>query len=176
MVSEVSDEAETGLSAARRLSWRDLYEAQASDLLGYLWRLTGDQEMATDMMQETFVMGMRDEAQLRDPDKVRPWLYRIATRLATRRLQRARLIAFFPFNGREIDTKASPDIEGIAVRDALRALPSEPASVLVLHYAHGFSRAEIAEITGRSEETIKSRIARGKRSFLTAYQRHGGLR
>jgi len=176
MVSEVSGEAETGLSAARRLSWRDLYEAHASDLLGYLWRLTGDREMATDMMQETFVMGMRDEAQLRDPEKVRPWLYRIATRLATRRLERARLIAFFPFSGREISTEASPDIEGIAVRDALRALRPEQASALVLHFAQGFTRVEIAEITGRSEETIKSRIARGKRSFLAAYQRHGGTR
>jgi RNA polymerase sigma-70 factor (ECF subfamily) len=176
MVSEVSGEAETGLSAARRLSWRDLYETHASDLLGYLWRLTGDREMATDMMQETFVMGMRDEAQLRDSEKVRPWLYRIATRLATRRLQRARLIAFLPFTGREIGREASPDIEGIAVRDALRALPPEQASALVLHFAHGFTRAEIAEITGRSEETIKSRIARGKRAFLVAYQRHGGTR
>ena len=121
-------------------------------------------------------MGMRDEAQLRDPEKVRPWLYRIATRLATRRLERARLIAFFPFSGREISTEASPDIEGIAVRDALRALRPEQASALVLHFAQGFTRVEIAEITGRSEETIKSRIARGKRSFLAAYQRHGGTR
>jgi len=50
----------------------------------------------------------------------------------------------------------------------------DQAAALVLHYAHGFSRAEIAELVGRSEETVKSRIARGRRAFLEAYDREGG--
>ena len=175
MLSEVSDETATALRTARRLPWRDLYDALADELLGYLFRLTHDREVATDLMQETFLSGMRDEEQLRDPDKARAWLYRIATRLAIRRLQRRRLIGFLPFTGRETSAAATPDIERIAVRDALRALSPEQAAAVVLHYAHGFTRGEIAEITGRSEETIKSRIARGKRAFLKAYERNGGM-
>jgi RNA polymerase sigma-70 factor, ECF subfamily len=176
MLSEVSDETANGLRTAPRLPWRDLYDALAAELLRYLWRLTGDREVATDLMQETFTVGIRDEGQLRDPDKARAWLYRIATRLATRRLQRARLIAFLPFSGREASDELTPDVERIAVRDALRAVPAEQAAALVLHYAHGFTRAEVAEITGRSEETIKSRLARGKRAFLAAYEHYGGTR
>lgn len=176
MLSEVSDETATGLSTAPRLPWRDLYDALAGELLGYLWRLTRDREVATDLMQETFLIAMRDEVQLRDPDKARAWLYRIATRLAVRRLQRRRLIAFLPFTGREMSEAGTPDIERIAVRQALAALSPEQAAAVVLHYAHGFTRAEIAQITGRSEETVKSRIARGKRAFLAAYERHGGAR
>lgn len=127
-------------------------------------------------MQETFLIAMRDEAQLRDPDKARAWLYRIATRLAVPRLQRRRLIAFLPFTGRETSEAGRPDLERIAVRQALGALSPEQAAAVVLHYAHGFTRAEIAQITGRSEETVKSRIARGKRAFLAAYERRGGTR
>src|SRR5439155_24496606 len=52
---------------ADRLPWRELYEAHAAELAGYLLRLTGDREVASDLMQETFVVGMRDESALREP-------------------------------------------------------------------------------------------------------------
>lgn len=166
---------ETAAATGRtRLPWRELYDAYAAELVGYLWKLTGDREAASDLMQETFMAGMRDELALRDVAKVRAWLYRIATRLATKRLRRARLIAFLPFTGTERSAEGAPDVEGLAVRDAMRAISPDHATALVLHYAHGFTRAEIADLTGRSEETIKSRIARGRRAFLVAYDRHGG--
>jgi len=147
--------AEAGVT---RLPWRELYDAYAAELVGYLWKVTGDREVATDLMQDTFAAGMRDERALREPAKARAWLYRIATRLAIKRLRRARLIAFVPFAGTEPAGDA-PDIE---------------AAALVLHYAHGFTRAEIAELVGRSEEAVKSRIARGRRAFLASYERQGG--
>jgi RNA polymerase sigma-70 factor (ECF subfamily) len=172
----VREKTTNGVGRSTRLPWRELYEAHAAELVGYLGRLTGDREVATDLMQDTFFAGMRDEAALREPAKARAWLYRIATRLATKRLRRARLIAFVPFLGVERSSEGMPDVEGLAVRDAMRAIALDQASALVLHYAHGFTRAEIAELTGRSEETIKSRIARGRRAFLAAYDRQGGTR
>jgi RNA polymerase sigma-70 factor (ECF subfamily) len=117
---------------------------------------------------------MRDEGALREPAKARAWLYRIATRLATKRRRRARLIAFLPFAGTERSADGIPDVERLAVHEALRAISADQAAALVLHYSHGFTRAEIAELTGRSDETIKSRIARGRRAFLAAYDRHEG--
>ena len=164
----------TGSAGTSRLPWRDLYEAHAAELVGYLWKLTGDREVATDLMQDTFVAGMRDDQALREPAKARAWLYRIATRLAIKRLRRARLIAFLPFAGTERSADGVPDAEGLAVREAMRAISLDQAAALVLHYAHGFTRSEIAMLTGRSEETIKSRIARGRRAFLAAYDRQGG--
>lgn len=164
------------LTRAHRLPWRELYDAQAEELLRYLWRLTADREVATELMQDTFVMGMRDEASLREPAKARAWLYRIATRLAIKRLRRRRLVTFLRFSGSEQATEGVPDVERIAVRDALRAISADQAVALVLHYVQGLTRAEIAEVTGRDEETIKSRISRGKRAFVAAYERRGGTR
>lgn len=161
-------------AAAARLPWRDLYDAHAAELVGYLWKLTRDREVATDLMQDTFAAGMRDERALREPAKARPWLFRIATRLAIKRLRRARLIAYVPFTGSERSTEGTPDVEGLAVRDALRAISPDQAAALVLHYAHGFTRGEIADLVGRSDETVKSRLARGRRAFLEAYDRTGG--
>ena len=174
MLRDVRDEAASAVRRETGLPWRELYDAHAAELVGYLWRLTGDREAATDLMQDTFIAGMRDERALREPAKARAWLYRIATRLATKRRRRARLIAFLPFAGTERSAEGIPDVEGLAVRDALRAISVDQAAALVLHYSHGFTRAEIADLTGRSEETIKSRIARGRRAFLAAYDRQGG--
>lgn len=157
-----------------RLPWRQLYDAHATELVGYLWRLTGDQEVATDLMQDTFAAGMRDERALREPAKARAWLFRIATHLATKRLRRQRLVAFLPFGGSERSSEGVPDVQDLAVRDALRAISPDQATALVLHYAHGFTRVEIARLLGRSEQTVKSRIARGRRAFLEVYDRQGG--
>jgi RNA polymerase sigma-70 factor (ECF subfamily) len=174
MRRDVRDEAASAVRRETGLPWRELYDAHAAELVGYLWRLTGDREEATDLMQDTFIAGMRDEHALREPAKARAWLYRIATRLAAKRRRRTRLIAFLPFAGTERSAEGIPDVEDLAVRDALRTISADQAAALVLHYSHGFTRAEIADLTGRSEETIKSRIARGRRAFLEAYDRQGG--
>lgn len=157
-----------------RLPWRELYEAHAAELAAYLGRLTGDREAAIDLMQDTFISGMRDEAGLRDPTKVRAWLFRIATRLASKRRRRARLIAFVPFTGREPAPGDAFDAERATVRTALASISTDQAAALVLHYGHGFTRAEIAELAGRSEETVKSRIARGRKALLRALDEQGG--
>jgi RNA polymerase sigma-70 factor (ECF subfamily) len=160
-------------AGASRLPWRELYDAHAAELAGYLWKLTGHREDAMDLMQDTFVAAMRDEQALREPEKVRAWLFRIATRLAIKRLRRDRLIAFLPFAGTERSTEGVPGVETLALREAMRAISAEQAAALVLHYGHGFTRAEIAALVGRTEETVKSRIARGRRAFLAAYDRQG---
>jgi RNA polymerase sigma-70 factor, ECF subfamily len=174
MLRDVRDEAAKPVSRETGLPWRELYDAHAAELVGFLWKLTRDREAANDLMQDTFIAGMRDQRALREPAKARAWLYRIATRLAIKRLRRARLIAFLPFAGTERSTEGVPDVEALAVRDAMRAISPDQAAALVLHYAHGFTRTEIAVLTGRSEETVKSRIARGRRAFLAAYDRQGG--
>jgi RNA polymerase sigma-70 factor (ECF subfamily) len=173
MLRHVRTDATSRAGRSTRLPWRELYDAHAAELVGYLWKLTGDREAATDLMQDTFIAGMRDEAGLREPAKARAWLFRIATRLAIKRLRRARLIAFLPFAGTERSAEGIPDVEGLAVRDAMRSISPDQAAALVLHYAHGFTRAEIAELVGRSEETVKSRIARGRRAFIAAYDGQG---
>lgn len=174
MRRDVRGEAASGVGRSTRLPWRELYDAHAAELAGYLWKVTGDREAATDLMQDTFIAGIRDEAALREPAKARAWLFRIATRLAIKRRRRAQLIAFVPFAGTERSIEGTPDVESLAVREAMHSISADQAVALLLHYAHGFTRVEIAELVGRSEETVKSRIARGRRAFLAAYDRQGG--
>ena len=151
--------------------WRELYEEDATVLLRYLAKLTGDREMASELMQETFVRALRANPGFENPRAAHAWLFRTATNLARNELRRRRLLAFVPFSGVEHAPRSAFDIEGDQVRAALRSLPFDQAATLLLHYHSGFRRNEIAELHGISEETVKSRLARGRKSFIAAYRR-----
>ncbi|HAF10705.1 MAG TPA: hypothetical protein DCK98_11585 [Chloroflexi bacterium] len=62
------------------LDWSSLYARHASELVRYVMKLVNDTEVAADIVQDTFVIGMRSSDKLRDRAAVRAWLYGIATK------------------------------------------------------------------------------------------------
>lgn len=154
--------------------WSALYSAHAPDIASFLLKLTGDREVASDLMQETFVRAIRSGADLRELHSPRAWLFRIAANLAHDHRRRRALLRFVPFSGREIGATGVGDPEGDLVHRALRALPVAQATTLLLHYEAGFSRKEIAQMEGVSEEAVKSRLARGRDAFARQFERMGG--
>ena len=150
-------------------NWDELYSEHAPELQRYLVKLTGDREDATELMQDTFVRAMN--AEIDQPGAIRSWLFRAATNVAVTRIRRRRLLAFISFRGTEVAPNAAFDAEAYQVRTALESIPPDQAATLLLHYQSGFTRAEIAEMHGLSEDGVKSRLARGRRSFIAAYRR-----
>src|SRR5262245_34573437 len=65
---------------------RKRFEELALPHLGAIYRfamkLTGDGHAAEDLVQETYLRALSGFANLRDPDRVRPWLFQIISRLA----------------------------------------------------------------------------------------------
>jgi RNA polymerase sigma-70 factor, ECF subfamily len=163
-------------SQAQSVDWDALYAEQSADLLAFLRRVTGEPRTAEDLLHETFVRAIR--AQRRFPvDGARPWLFRVATNLAVSHLRRRRLLSFLPFAGDHAAEHDAFDVEGAQVRTALRSIPTDQAVALVLTLHQGFSRREVAQLLGVGEETVKSRIARGRLNFTAAYNRlERGLR
>ncbi|HTJ60817.1 MAG TPA: sigma-70 family RNA polymerase sigma factor [Candidatus Saccharimonadales bacterium] len=157
-------------SAAADFDWDELYGRHAEELVRFMVKVLGDRERAADLVHDTFVRAMRSAHQLRDRSAVRAWLYRIAANLARNELRRRKLISFLPF-GEERGPDDAFDAEAAQVHQALRSIPVDQAIALVLHYQRGFSRAEVAELTGISEEGAKSRLARGRANFMAAYRR-----
>jgi RNA polymerase sigma-70 factor (ECF subfamily) len=157
--------------AADRLDWEELYARHAEELVRFMIKLLGDRERAADLVHDTFVHAMRSANQLRDPHAARPWLFKIATRLAQNERRRRALIAFLPFQGHERSDGEVFDARAAQVHHALRSIPTDQALALVLHYHSGFSRAEVATLTNLSEDGVKSRLARGRANFIAAYRR-----
>ena len=104
-------------------------------------------------------------------------MFRVATNLAVSHLRRRRVVSFLPFTSEHASAHEAFDVEGAQVRAALRSIPADQAVALVLTLHQGFSRREVAQMLGISEETVKSRVARGRLNFTAAYKRlERGLR
>lgn len=153
------------------MDWAGIYERHASELASYLTRYLGDREVATELMQETFVRGLRADHTIREPRAIRSWLFQTATNLALNERRRRALLRFIPFTGLERSPREAFDPAAAQVNAALRSIGSEQAAALLLRYHSGFSTGEIAAMLGLSEETVKSRITRGRHNFIAAHRR-----
>ncbi len=126
------------------LDWPRLYAAHAPDLRRCLAGLADDPEVGADLMQECFVRGLRSEGLIRDHRPVQAWLFRTATNLARNERRRRALLRFVPLTGLERSADDGFDPDAAQLRAALRTLPFEQATALLLRYESGFHRGEIA--------------------------------
>jgi RNA polymerase sigma-70 factor (ECF subfamily) len=153
------------------LGERDAFDALAERWHQPLWlflrRLTGSDEAADDAVQESWLRILRAMPKLRDPTRLRPWLFAIARRVAMDRLRQhyaepvdesADLAAL------AADDAASDRAEELAVmHDEIARLPMVEREVLVLFYLHELSLAQLAEVLAVPVGTVKSRLFRARR-------------
>src|SRR6516225_301196 len=78
---EALDDASTALAMDEN-TFRAFYERTARGVWAYLARLTGDRQLADDLLQETFYRFLRANAAYESEAHRRNSLYRIATNLA----------------------------------------------------------------------------------------------
>lgn len=140
------------------------YEA----LYRYAYRLTGSASDADDLTQETFFAAQAKSHQLREPERVRSWLFSIlhnAFLLSQRRKKQANSIAWEKWLDDEISER-EPDVPTVSdeqLQSALLAIPADSRAILVLFYFEEISYREIAEQLGLPIGTVMSRLARAKR-------------
>ncbi len=72
-----------------RAAWGELYSRYSDRLYDYACRLTGNRTEAGDCVQDAFVLAVERIGQLRDPDRLRPWLYAIVRSTAHRHYRHA---------------------------------------------------------------------------------------
>jgi RNA polymerase sigma-70 factor (ECF subfamily) len=142
--------------------FEDLVAVMERPLLYYATKLTGNEEAALDVLQDVWIRVFRGIRRLKDPGSLRPWLYSIAHGIAVDRIrrdsfrERAEEVHMAAFEESAEPSFAEED--SAALHRALDELPLKDREVLVLHFLEDFSVAEIAEVVGCSEGTVKSRI------------------
>jgi RNA polymerase sigma-70 factor (ECF subfamily) len=146
-----------------------------SPIQRYLYRFTGDYELAKDLTQDTFIQAYKSILKTNSGLSLKAWLYRIATNNAYQYYRRKRLISFIPFSGlkKEIESSiadyAVDTTETMAIQEALVKVPEEQRTCLVLHLIEGFKYREIADTLGISEDAVRMRVARAKEAFQRSY-------
>jgi RNA polymerase sigma-70 factor (ECF subfamily) len=162
-------------------TFRAFYERTARGLWAYLARVTGDHQLADDLLQETFYRFLRAAATHDSEQHRRNSLYRIATNLA--RDARRRSLVWGPSSvaGDDIERIPSGHDAGNAERtaDFTRAMshlkPRERA-ILWLAYAEGASHREIADVLGVRATSLKPMLFRARRKLAGLLGRTTGAK
>jgi RNA polymerase sigma-70 factor (ECF subfamily) len=147
-----------------------LYDKYYSEILGYIYHCTFDGTVAEDLTSNVFLAVFRHLGRFRWRQvPFRAWLYRVATnevRMHWRRQKRVRIVSFQPDDESQVaGTSASDSFaateEYRLLHKALLELRLKYRTVIILRYFESKTIAEICEITGRKEGTIKSQLHRG---------------
>ena len=177
MHSDVGDEEIVARAqAGDREALARVIERYQQPVGGYLWRLTGDRELAQDLTQETFLRAYRAIRATRPGLLLRNWLYRIATNLAYDHFRRQRRLAWVPLRQAEGQVRwdEPPDLEEAdAVWRALARLRPGDRAALLLCALEGYTYREAAEILGCSPEAVRKQFGRAKERFRQAYAQTG---
>lgn len=147
---------------------RDSVEAllgQLSTLLrSYVVRIIGPSS-ADDVLQEVLIQIWRDLKWLREPELIKPWSYRIASRCCFKWLKRNRRFVQVDQETLPIEDIPAPTRDDLQLfttaAEFLEILSPGSRAVLVLHYLHEHSLDEVAAILEISPGTAKSRLAYG---------------
>ena len=148
-------------------AFRAFYDRTSGALWGYLSRISGDRQIADDLLQESYYRLLKSTMVFESENHRRNYLYRIATNLV-RDTKRASRPIFE--DGVEIADVAAPaagaDAESRAdVRRALGRLKPRERAMLWLAYANGSSHAEIADVLGLKAASIKLLLFRARRKL-----------
>lgn len=154
-------------------AFRQIVERYQGAVYNLAYRMLGDPEEAEDAAQEIFVRLYRQLGRYDPERKFSTWTLAIATNYCIDQLRRRRM-QFVPLENiipwaRARD--AGPEGEALSresrdeVQRLLKKLPEKYRAPLVLRYWEDLSCAEIAEILGVPEGTIKTQIHRARKQL-----------
>ncbi len=171
-----------------RVAFAELLRRYQSHVDKILYHLAPDWQDRADLAQEVWIRVYRNIKRLHEPVKFQGWLSRIATNLFYDELRKRKRVsnplsldAPRRMDDGEMDweiasDKPSPEEDMTTrefyeqLREAISDLPEVFRTTIVLREIEGMAYEEIAEITGVSLGTVKSRIARARSRLQSQLQ------
>ncbi len=162
-------------------AFSEIVEHYQNPIGRYLYQMTGDYELAKDLMQDTFIKAYQNILKTDADLTFKAWLYKIATNTALQYHRRRKRISFIPLlddstdlYGSMTDNSGDHFEEKLAIAEVLLKIPQERRVCMILHYVEGFKYREIASVLDISEEAVRKRVARGSKEFRKLYAKTGG--
>lgn len=159
---------------------RALHDEHAAALRRYVVRLTGDEQFAEDIVQETLLRAWKHpEILTHSAPSRRGWLYTVARNLVIDDRRTAR--AHNEFGTEEVPDQGVTDstdavLDSWLVTDALDELSEDHRRVVILCYYGGKTVADMAEQLQIPPGTVKSRLHYGLQALRLALQERGVTR
>ena len=146
---------------------RALYDAHVDRVYRLAYRLAGDDELAREFTQDTFVRAFARLSSFRGEAKLSTWMHAIATSVVLNGLRKVKRL-----RQRETDLddatrlsgarrEAEPDLKRRLAR-AIDDLPEGYRTVFVMHDVEGFTHEEIGDTLGIETGTSKAQLSRAR--------------
>ncbi|MCJ1672633.1 MULTISPECIES: sigma-70 family RNA polymerase sigma factor [unclassified Rathayibacter] len=156
---------------------RALHDEHSAALWRFVLRLTGDRQLAEDVVQEALLRAWKHPEILAQGEAAaRSWLYTVARNIVIDDRRSAR-------HNREFGTDEVPErahgdrtdqvLDAWLLSEALGTLSHDHRAVIVHAYYGGRTVGEIAELLGIAPGTVKSRMHYGMRALKLALQEKG---
>jgi len=169
---ELVARARAGDAEAERL----LYDAHVDRVYRLAYRLAGDDDLARDLTQETFIRAFERLAGFRGEAAFGTWLYAVAMSVVLDGLRRVRRwrrreAGLDEAAGVRVSLdEADPDLKEQLTR-AVDALPLGYRTVFVMHDVEGYTHEEIGAALGIPVGTSKARLSRARARLRGALAR-----
>ena len=168
-----------GLQAGAPDAFGEMYRLYGDKIWRFLVRLTGNQLLAEDLFQETWLAAARRAHLLREDTAILRWLYTIARNkyrnerrdrvMDARRREQVRLSSVQP---RSADEAMTAHLEAASAIAAMDRLPEAFREVLVLCGCEGLDSAEAAVVLGISPEAVRKRLSRARAELGVVLERN----
>lgn len=129
-------------------------------LARHAFHLTGAEDAAADVVQDSWIAVARGLPRLTDPACFRTWVYRIVSAKSVdwiRNRQRERHLAV-EYGDRQARSAPHGTDDAEEIRAAVAKLSAEQRALVHLYYGDGLSVPEIAEVFAIPQGTVKSRL------------------
>lgn len=181
--SETSDEnLMLRFAGGEAACFEELVRRYQGPMLGFIGRRIKPRARAEELLQEVFVRVVKSRKRYTVQSKFRTWLYTIARNICIDEMrrksrrpvtvpnssvrdtavgrgdERPKGVETLPATGQSPESKAQGKEILVRIEGALDKLPEEQREVFVLRQLQGLSFAEVAEVLGISENTVKSRM------------------
>jgi RNA polymerase sigma-70 factor (ECF subfamily) len=162
----------------------DRYQGDIHRMIYYRIRARMDAE---DLTQDVFIRAYRSISRLREPERFRGWLYRIAVNRVNDYLRKKRVRSIFKSSDEGVDIQPDADqireqpeaLEQVLKEDFWRQvgriakkLSKMEREVFMLRFFDNLNINEIAQILKKSESTVKTHLYRA----LAKFKKEKGLR
>lgn len=175
----VSAEAADLVKAAQQgeeEAFAELYRQVAPGIFDYLVVLTRHRDAAEDLLQQTFLDAWKGLASVRDPGKVKPWLYGVARHVGLEHLRSgATAVSMEGVPDRGI---SDPGPEDVAISEdttrlvweAAASLERQHREALNLNLRHGLTYREVGDVLGLRPARANDLLVRSREALGRAVQ------
>ena len=151
---------------------RKLYDAHVDRIYRLAYRMAGDETLARDFTQDTFIRAFERLADFRGDSSLGTWLHSIAVSVILNGLKKVRRIHGREIGGDELpevsitQRESEPDLKQ-RLRAAIDKLPEGYRTVFVMHDVEGYTHEEIGAALGIQSGTSKAQLFRARAKLRT---------